>query len=342
MDGPTALHELFPLLYPQRKSVDLASRRNLYGLMIKSVFFCARTETLLCRALVVHAPAGTTRAMHSTVNVKVNGLRPVVGFDLELASSDDDDDWTSVRKKWRAHFVADPVTVTLTHQDLKRLVKAALVPLRTIQLASAYMKRVKGALTFGDFCPDRGYYVSRDGNTPALCSDVMFGRTYFVRVDRVDRGDVLSPSDLVYDHETSERHARAFDAEHAPYFYKAACLDIETVYDDAYRTPGLACESFEYAMPHCTEKKLSELAGYRAKQVAILGERKKTLPKGAPSVTIPAPIPDMPGQQHEITCVSVVIMNAHVPKAHRRKGLIVLYNEAKVAGDRLARDDKLA
>lgn len=324
--------------------MDLEKNQTLCGLMIKSVCFCARSETLLCRALVVHAPVGT-RSVYSTVNIKVNNLRPIVGFDLELSSEDNCDEWTSVCKRWSADFVADPVTVTLAHQDLKRAVKAVLVPLRTIQLASTYMKRVKGALTFGDFCPDRGYYVSRDGNTPALCSDVMFGRTYFVHLDKVDRSDTLSPADLIYDREISERNAQAFDAEHAPYFYKAACLDIETVYDDAYRTPTLACESFGHALPYCTEKTISELSAYRAKQMAKLGEYKKTIPKGAPSVTIPTLIPDMPGKQHEITCVSIVIMNTHVAKANKdshRKELIVLYNKAKVDGEHLTCDRKLA
>ncbi|KAI4797389.1 hypothetical protein KUCAC02_025118 [Chaenocephalus aceratus] len=41
----------------------------------------------------------------------------------------------------------------------------------------------------------------------------------------------------------------------------------------------------------------------------------------------------MPGEQHEITCVSLVILNSHVPKGSpgdHRKTLIVLYNKCKV------------
>ncbi|KAJ7984346.1 hypothetical protein DPEC_G00361570 [Dallia pectoralis] len=51
----------------------------------------------------------------------------------------------------------------------------------------------------------------------------------------------------------------------------------------------------------------------------------------------PALAPDMPGQQHEITCVSlIVILNSHIPQdlpGHHRKKLIVLYNKCKVSND---------
>lgn len=91
---------------------------------------------------------------------------------------------------------------------------------------------------------------------------------------------------------------------------------------------------------------------YRNKLVRALDAARKQLPEQQRRVLIPALAPNMPGQQHEITCVSLVILNTHAPKTsrdHRRKKLIVLYNNKKVvtgnrhpeADDRLAADGGL-
>ncbi len=73
---------------------------------------------------------------------------------------------------------------------------------------------------------------------------------------------------------------------------------------------------------------------YRNKLVCILTAGRQQLLKGSKRVSIPALVPDMPGQQHEITCVSLVILNSHVPKMspdHHRKTLIVIYDKRKVS-----------
>ena len=71
----------------------------------------------------------------------------------------------------------------------------------------------------------------------------MFGRVYFIPANKLNRRD-LSTSELVYDHDRSEAEAKLFDSKHMPYFYKAACLDIETVFDKSRGDTRLRCESF--------------------------------------------------------------------------------------------------
>lgn len=334
--------DLFPNIYPERRVVYPKLEPNLVGVMIKSVIFDGREEALLCRGLVVQARDN----VYSTVHFRVTGIAPVVGYDLNLTLDQDGEKetWRLVRETWSEHFVADPVHIRVLHDDIKRKVNAQVFPLKCINLAKKYMGTVRGALTFGDFCPDRGYYIARDGNTPALCSDVMFGRVYFIPANKLNRD--LSASDLVYDHERSEAEAKLFDGKHVPHFYKTACLDIETVFDKSYQDPRLRCESFAYKFPYCTERTIKGLTEYRNKLVCALNAGRERLPKQSKSVSVPALAPDMPGQQHEITCVSLVILNSHVPKpspAHHRKKLIVLYNKCKVTHARDPEaDDELA
>ncbi|KAK2847554.1 hypothetical protein Q5P01_010553 [Channa striata] len=75
----------------------------------------------------------------------------------------------------------------------------------------------------------RRYIESVKGNTPALCCDVMFGRKSFIPKKKAN--GTLSPCELVYEHKRSEAEARLLDTTHAPHFYRAACLDIDTVVD---------------------------------------------------------------------------------------------------------------
>lgn len=327
MDNPTPFADLFRDIYPQRRPVSLTNEPHLVGLLIKSVFFHRQEEALLCRALVLQGQCVT---IYTTVNLKITGISPVVGYDLEV--QDDDETWSVVKSKWSRHFAAEPVRIDVLHEDLKRKINAVVFPVKSIAIAASYIKTVKGALTFGDFCPDRGFYLSRDSNTPALCSDIMFGRMYFVPVHKLSCGDV-SPSDLIYDHQKSEIEAKVFDSKHADFMYKAACLDIETVFDESHRDLSLRCDMFAYRFPHCTERMVADVTGYREKLVSTLTAQRKELPKHSRYVSIPTLAPDMPGQQHEITCVSLVVLNAHIPKpvnVQHRKKLIVLYNKNKV------------
>lgn len=326
MDNPTPFNNLFPGIYPERRSVNLADEPNLVGVMIKSCYFHRQDETLLCRALVIHT---NTLARYSTLNMKFTGIRPIVGFDLDL-DCDDSGKWPATKSSWAKHFALDPVHLSVSHLDIKRRVNAAVFPMKSISIATSYMQKVRGALTFGDFCPDKGYYIARDGNTPALCSDVMFGRMYFL--DHRKAKDVLMPSDLIYDNGKSEHEAKIFDGCHMDHCYRAACLDIETVFDATYRDPALESSSFGYRFPYCTESRVADLTEYRDKQVATLKEQRKNLPVYVKNVTIPTLAPDMPGQQHEITCISVVIMNTHTVKSQtkpHRKKLLVFFNKSK-------------
>lgn len=323
---------LFPNIYPERRAVNHELESNLVGVMIKSVIFHRQEEALLCRGLVVQA---RDISIYTTVHFKVTGIAPVVGYDLDLIRDQDGEEetWEMVRETWSKHFVAEPVRIHVLHDDIKRKVNAQVFPLKRISLAKKYIETVRGALTFGDFCPDRGYYIARDGNTPALCTDVMFGRVYFIPTNKLNQ--VLSAAELIYDHDKSEAEAKLFDGKHVPYFYKAACLDIETVFDKSYRDMSLRCESFAYKFPYCTERMVADMTEYRNKLVQALNMGRKELPKQSRHATIPSLAPDMPGQQHEITCVSIVILNSHIPKTspdHQRKKLIVLYNKCKVKG----------
>ncbi|KAE8277928.1 hypothetical protein D5F01_LYC24047 [Larimichthys crocea] len=124
---------------------------------------------------------------------------------------------------------------------------------------------------------DLGYYVARDGNTPALCSGVMFGRVYFVPKNKLEQS--LSVSELVYDHVRSEQEAQLFDSRHVHHFYKAACLDIETVFDASYRDMSLRCDSFSYKFPYCTEHRIADMTEYRNKLVQALNMGKRQLPQ---------------------------------------------------------------
>ncbi|KAE8277393.1 hypothetical protein D5F01_LYC24678 [Larimichthys crocea] len=323
---------LFPTIYPEHRPVNPAHEPHLVGVMIKSVLFHRQDEALLCRGLVVEQVRDVS--VNTTVCFRVTGIAPVVGYDLDLLH-DQDDDWDLVRDNWSEHFAAEPELLEVFHDDIKQRVNAQVFPLRRISLAGKYIQSVRGALTFGDFCPDKGYYVARDGNTPALCSGVMFGRVYFVPKNKLEQS--LSVSELVYDHVRSEQEAQLFDSRHVHHFYKAACLDIETVFDASYRDMSLRCDSFSYKFPYCTEHRIADMTEYRNKLVQALNMGKRQLPQYGKAVQIPALAPDMPGQQHEITCISLVILNSHIPKTsrdHRRKNLIVLYNANKAAHDR--------
>ncbi|KAK2812705.1 hypothetical protein Q5P01_001006 [Channa striata] len=75
------------------------------------------------------------------------------------------------------------------------------------------------------------------------------------------------------------------------------------------------------------------MSAYRGRLMKILSEGQKDLCKQSGRVSIPALAGDMPGQEHEITCVSLVIVNSHLPKpgpGRHRKKLIVVYNKRKV------------
>lgn len=325
--------DLFPNIYPERRAVNPEHECNLVGVLIKSVMF-HKHETLLCRGLVIQA---RDISVYSTVHFKITGITPVVGYDLDLIRDEDGEEetWDAVHDTWCRHFVAEPVCIHVVHDDIKRQVNAQVFPLKSISLAKKYIQTVRGALTFGDFCSNRGYYIARDGNTPALCSDVMFGRVYFIPANKLN--GVLSASELIYDHDRSEAEVRLFDSKHAQYVYKAACLDIETVFDKSHRDMSLRCDSFAYKFPYCTERMVADMTEYRNKLVHTLNTGRKQLSNHSKHVSIPVLVPDMPGQQHEITCVSLVILNAHTPKAspdHHRKKLIVLYNKCKVIHNR--------
>ncbi|KAK2844052.1 hypothetical protein Q5P01_010711 [Channa striata] len=165
MDDPMPFMNLFRDIYPERRTVPYLEEGSI-GVLIKSVMFHRNEEALLCRGLVLHARDGDR--IYDTVCFKVVDITPVVGYNL----------------------------------DLVREAMPKRAGVRSIALARRYMENVKGALTFGDFCADTGYYVARDGNTPALCCDVMFGRMYFVPEEKAN--GTLSPCELVYDHERSE------------------------------------------------------------------------------------------------------------------------------------------
>ncbi|KAJ8009800.1 hypothetical protein DPEC_G00067970 [Dallia pectoralis] len=258
MNGAVPFVEFFPNVYPERRSVDPIREPDLVGVMIKSVLFHRQGETLLCRGLVVQA---RDERINTTVHFRVTGIAPVVGYDLDLIRDQDgeEESWELIRKTWSKHFATEPVHIHVLHDDIKRRVNAHVFPLKCISLARKYIETVRGALTFGDFCPDRGYYIVRDGNTPALCSDVMFGRVYFIPANKLNQS--LSASELIYDHDRSEAEAKLFDSNHVSRFYKAACLDIETVFDKSYRDTSLRCESFAYNFPYCTERMVADMTG---------------------------------------------------------------------------------
>ncbi|KAK2844053.1 hypothetical protein Q5P01_010712 [Channa striata] len=74
------------------------------------------------------------------------------------------------------------------------------------------------------------------------------------------------------------------------------------------------------------------MSAYRGRLMKILSEGQKDLCKQSGRVSIPALAGDMLGQEHEITCVSLVIVNSHLPKpgpGRHRKKLIVVYNKRK-------------
>ncbi|KAK2825775.1 hypothetical protein Q5P01_019989 [Channa striata] len=328
MDDPMPFVNLFPDIYPKRRAVPYLEEGSI-GVLIKSVILHRNEEALLCRGLVLHARDGDR--IYDTVCFKVVDITPVVGYDLDLVrdQGDAEESWSQVSQVWSRHFVQEPVDIGVLHDDIKRKVNARVFPIRSIALARRYMENVKGALTFGDFCADTGYYVARDGNMPALCCDVMFGRMYFVPEEKAN--GTLSPCELVYDHERSEAEARLFDTTHAPHFYRAACLDIETVVDESFRDLSLRCDYFAHRFPYCTERASREVRTRRL--MKILSEGQKDLCKQSGRVSIPALAGDMPGQEQEITCVSLVIVNSHLPKpgpGRHRKELIVVYNKRKV------------
>ncbi|KAK2812862.1 hypothetical protein Q5P01_000939 [Channa striata] len=212
MDDPMPFVNLFPDIYPKRRAVPYVEEGSI-GVLIKSVMFHRNEEALLCRGLVLHARHGDR--IYDTVCFKVVDITPVVGYDLDLArdQGDVEESWSQVSQVWSRHFVQEPVDIGVLHDDIKRKVNARVFPIRSIALARRYMENVKGALTFGDFCADTGYYVARDGNTPALCCDVMFGRMYFVPEEKAN--GTLSPCELVYDHEVDHELATGSGVESA-------------------------------------------------------------------------------------------------------------------------------
>lgn len=336
MDQPLPFVEHFPDIYPQLRSVIVNREPDLVGVLFKSIFYHKEEESLLCRGLVLRSN-NEYYPKYTTVNIKVSNLNPVVGYDLDMDATDSNN-WDSVRKSWSKHFTSEPVFLTVSHEDIKRKVEAAVFPMASIHTASNFMKNVRGALTFGDFCPEKGYYMTRDGNTPALCSNVMFGRMYYIHTQNLDN-KTASPQDLIYDHQASEEEAKLFDACHVDRFYKAACLDIETVFDSNYRDRAASSSSFAYRFPYCTEARLGDLTRWRSAIMDSIKEGHTMYPQ-VKRVTIPTLPSDMPGQQHEITSVSIVMMNRHKTKEKDDKGkgvprktLFVVYNKFKCQKD---------
>ena len=339
MDKPLSFERIFPDIYPNRRQVDF-EEPDLIGLLVKSVFF--HDNALLCRALVI---SGQRAKLNSTLCFRVHPLNPIVGYDLDMNRDENapDDRWLEFQQDWSRHFAASPVRVKVVHDDIKREVSAQLFPLTTIELGLLYFQTVKEALTFGDFCPNRGTYLSREGNTPALCFGVMFGRVYFLPADKL--GATVKPSDLIYDHRLSEAEAAAFDSKHVDNLYRVACLDIETVYDDKYKDRTLMPSSFDRSHPYCTENTVRELTARRLYLTNAYAAARTEVAGGIKNVSIPSIAIDMPGQKHEITCVSLVMLNTHIPKLnkqHHRKELFVLYNANKSGGLTPERDAELA
>lgn len=332
--------ELFPNIYPIQKSVNCEMEKELIGIMIKSVMFSRPQEALLCRGLIID---GQDVAIYSTVNLTISGLLPILGYDLELANDEREmnEDWNCIKDLWSLHFASEPVHVQVLHEDIKRKVNAMVFPMKTVTEASRYMENVKGALSFGDFCPDSGCYLERDGNTPALYCGIMFGRVYFVPKSKLN--SELKAFELVYDHERSESEALVFDNNHMAQFYKAACL--KAVFH-LYHDESLRSASFAHRFPYCTEQMVQEMTVYRKRLNSALNTGLAKLPKQAKKILIPILAPDIQGQQHEVTCISLVIINSHVSKTsatEHRKKLIVLYNKCKVKhGEHPEADKKLA
>ncbi|KAK7878266.1 hypothetical protein WMY93_031085 [Mugilogobius chulae] len=336
----TPFWRLFPDLYPQWRSVDIEREKELIGVLIKSVMYNSREESLLCRGLVLITRAPDVK-MYSTVTLKITRVAVVVGYDMDLVSDQEslEETWELVKVRWYKHLCAEPVRICALHLDIVRHINALVFPFIRVSTAKKFLETVKGALTFGDFCAEKGYYLTRDGNTPALCTGVMFGRVYYVPQNKLN-GSLL-PSELVYDHNRSEEEARLFESRHCAFFYKAACLDIETVCHDAYRDANLRSDAFAHKFPFCTERKVADLLESRARLVQALDIAKGLTKAVGKKVLIPPLNQDMPGQQHEITCVSLVVLNSHLSRTRgHRKKLIVLYNGDKVHQDRPAVADK--
>lgn len=126
--------DLFPNIYPERRAVNPDFEPNLVGVMIKSVIFHRQEEVLLCRGLVVQAQ---NISIYTMVHLKVTGIAPVVGYDLDLIRDQDGEEetWELVRETWSKHFVAEPMNIHVLHDDIKRKVNAQVFPLKCISLA---------------------------------------------------------------------------------------------------------------------------------------------------------------------------------------------------------------
>ena len=341
MDGPFPFMSLFSSIYPVQRAVDLTTEPSLVGLLIKSVMHDREQNSLLCRTMALHGPG---RLLYRTFTMRVKNISPVVGYDLELCDSSTET-WEKIKSEWSPYMRADPVELVVRQDDIKMSVNAQVFPLVSVAQASRYMATVEGALTFGDFS-EKGHYISRGGNVPALCCGVMFGRVYFlpeVGIDPLSRNIVVSPGDLIYDHAVSESSALGFETKLSGLLFNAACLNIETVSEERYRAPMTRCRGFALQFPQCTESKVETLTA-----LALALERelsvKVTDELGGAVVSIPTLPADAAGQQQEIVCMSLVLLRGGRPReqGRHRKTLMVFYNNGKVNGPELDRSAELA
>ena len=341
MDDPFLFMSYFPNMYPVQRTVNMAREPGLVGLLIKSIMHDQQQNSLLCRTLAIHGP---NHVLHHTFTMRVKDISPVVGYDLDLHDSSSET-WERVKIEWSRYMKSEPVKIMVRQDDIKMHVNAQVFPLVSVDHGNRYMNTVDGALNFGDF-GENGYYMSRDGNVPALCSGVMFGRVYFLpeaRVDQLSKNTVVSPQDLIYDHSISEASALAFETKLSGVFLNAACLNIETVFEERYRSPQTRCQGFALEFPQCTENKVETL-----RALALVLERElagKVVDElGKTKVDIPTLSEDVAGQQHEITCISLVLLHSNRPKEQgkHRKTLMVFYNNGKVNGPELNRSTEAA
>lgn len=157
--------------------------------------------------------------------------------------------------------------------------------------------------TFGDY---KGQF---DGNTVVLHSNLLCSHVYFMKQQLE-----YQPHDFIFDEEIDRQTLMKID-EVIPHIKREGAFDIETIFEDANMNPKNSCEVFE---KHYF-KKINEMRDQhlRLKNKMVPGLQ-------------PPPFEKISQKPHQITSISLVLMNKKIPKkpGHHRKRFLVFYDKS--------------
>lgn len=171
---------------------------------------------------------------------------------------------------------------------------------RLVSEGTAILKRCgENMYTYGD------YVTTYDGNTIALYNNLLCSHVYYASL----KDSAYSPWDFTYDEARDSEYVMKLNTI-IPFCKREAAFDIETIVQESAMDPDLCCLAFEK----------HEFSGM-ADAVEMVTALKDMGMTGIPT----SPFNGITQKLHEITSISLVVCNYHLPKKDRKE-LIVYYN----------------